>query len=392
MDTPPAAPLLLVVDDNPLNADPLCDLLASMGYRVAQALNGAKALEVVRERVPDLILLDIMMPGMNGFEVCRRLKSDPRSAKIPVVFVTALSDTGDKLEAIEAGGDDFLTKPFNNPILLARIRSLLRLKQANDNLEESYRKLQALERLKDDLMKMIVHDLKSPLAAVLATLEMAVDGDLGPLSPDQRRLFADAHHRGDDLLHLIDDLLELTQLEESHITLDLARIDVGDLLRDIAREWTVRFERSNAALEVDSAPGLWLCADEHLLRRVFSNLIGNALQHAGPAVQIRLVAAPAQTAGGAEGAGVHFTVADNGVGIPEAYQELIFRKFGFVNRAERTRFRSSGLGLTFCRLAIEAHGGQIWVQSREGEGSAFHLVFPPRPPQPSEAEAAPRPG
>lgn len=373
---PAEVPLLLVVDDEPINVELLCDLLEAMGYRVAGATGGKAALQAVRREPPDLILLDVMMPGMNGYEVCRLLKRDPRSSKIPVVFVTALSDTEDKLKAIEAGGDDFLTKPFNRPILLARIRSLLRLKAAGDELERSYRKLQELERLKDDLMKMIVHDLKSPLTAMLATLEMAVDGDLGPLSETQRRLLDDAQHRGSDVLQLMNDLLELAQLEESRLSLQPEEIHTGELLREVAADWSVRTDQEGATLEMGPVYECTLRADPQLLRRIFGNLIGNAFRHAGEGVEVRLSATPSPG-----GEGVRFSVCDNGVGIPPAYHELIFRKFGSVRLGERSNL--SGLGLTFCKLAVEAHGGRIWVQSREGEGTAFHFVLPFRPPQAS---------
>ncbi len=379
----PDAPLLLVVDDDPVNVELLCELLQAMEYRVEGALDGESALRKAREGRPDLILLDIMMPGMNGFEVCRQLRAMPETAKIPVVFVTALSDTDDKLRAIEVGGDDFLTKPFHRPVLLARIRSLLRLKVAGDELEQSYRRLKEMEQLRDDLMKMIVHDLKSPLAAVLGTLEMVTDGDLGEIPEDAHRLLSDAQQRGTDMLQLMDDLLELAQLEDSHVQLQLAPLRSDDLLRAVSEEWTVRTEQEGATLALAAVPTIPLLADEHLLRRVFANLIGNAVKHGGDGVRISLAA---RLAPGGET--MHFTVADDGHPIPPAYHELIFSKYGSVPSRPSPAARPSGLGLTFCKLAVEAHGGRIWVRNGPAGGNVFEFCIPLRPAEPLVARSA----
>ncbi|HEX2201830.1 MAG TPA: response regulator [Longimicrobium sp.] len=367
------APLLLVVDDDPVNVELLCDLLEALDYRTVGAHDGASALLAAREHLPDLVLLDIMMPGMNGYEVCRRLKADAATAGIPVVFVTALSDTEDKVQAIEAGGDDFLTKPFNRPLLVARIRSLLKLKAAGDALERSYRRLQELERLRDDLTRMVVHDVKSPLSALMATLEMAVDGDLGPLSPELARLLDDGRERAGDVLQMIDNLLELSRLEEARVELEPREVDVGALLAEAADDFALRAEQRGARVAAVPPPAALVArADEALLRRVLANLVGNALKHGGPGVGVTLAAEPG---GEAEG-GVRFTVADDGVGIDPAHHETIFRKWESLSRLEAPEEGSSGLGLTFCKLAVEAHGGRIWVQSRPGEGARFHFVVP----------------
>src|SRR5215204_3069142 len=212
---PPAdAPLILVADDVPANVELLFDQLHVLGFRAVAAYDGPAALRVCAERHPDLCILDVSMPAgdlgvddrSTGFEVCRRIKRDPRTARIPVIFVTALNDTTDRVKAIEAGGDDFLTKPHNRLVLGARVRSLLRLKAAMDALEQSYRKLRELEKVRDDLMKMIVHDLKTPLTSVLATLEMLSEGDFGAVSEGQKRALGDAEGQAEDLLALIEDL------------------------------------------------------------------------------------------------------------------------------------------------------------------------------------------
>src|SRR5665811_2289336 len=268
---PPAnAPIILVADDVPANVELLFDQLNTLGYRTIAAYDGPSAVAACFEHSPDLCILDVSMPAgdlgvddrSTGFEVCRRIKRDPRTARIPVIFVTALNDTTDRVKAIEAGGDDFLTKPHNRLLLGARVRSLLKLKAATDALEESLRKQKELEKVRDDLMKMIVHDLKSPLTSVIGAMEMLLDGDFGPLSTDQRSALGDAESRAEDLLALIEDLLEVARREND---------------------------------------------------------------------------------------GTLFTVADDGVGIPAEYHDIIFRKFEQVKTLHIPRVRSSGLGLAFCK-------------------------------------------
>jgi signal transduction histidine kinase len=316
-----------------------------------------------------------------GFEVCRRIKRDPRTSRIPVIFVTALNDATDRVKAIEAGGDDFLTKPHNRQILSARVRSLLRLKFATDALEESYRKLRELEKVRDDLMKMIVHDLKTPLTSVLASLEMALDGDFGVVGESMRRVLGDAEAKAEDLLALIEDLLEVARIEETALELDLEPLAPAALVAELVEEWRVRFEQQEAKVSTevsDECPVFR--ADKGLIKRVFSNLIQNAMTHTGSGVAIALSARPYPEAG--EGGGVLFTVSDNGPGIPPEYHEVIFRKFERVKNPQLPRARNSGLGLAFCKLVVEAHGGRIWVQSSEGRGSQFHISLPAEPVRP----------
>ena len=333
----------------------------------------------------DLCLLDVSMPSgelgvpdrQTGFEVCRRIKRDPRTSRIPVLFVTALNDTADRVKAIEAGGDDFLTKPHNRLVLGARVRSLLKLKGATDALEDSLRKLRELEKVRDDLMNMIVHDLKSPLTSVLATLEMVIDGDFGAVSETQKSALADAQDKSQELLALIDDLLQIARIEQDAITLVPGPIAPQEFFAELLHDWHMRLEAAGARATIEVAPDApSFVADRSLLRRVLSNLLQNALVHGSGPVTLRLSARR-------DPEGVLITVADDGPGIPPEYHELIFRKFETVKLQTAPRVRGSGLGLAFCKLAVDAHGGRIWVQSVEGQGSQFHILLPLEPVPPS---------
>jgi two-component system sensor histidine kinase/response regulator len=376
------APLILVADDVSANVELLFDQLHVLGFRAIAAADGPGALAACFEHRPDLCILDVSMPAgdlgvddrSTGFEVCRRIKRDPRTKSIPIIFVTALNDTTDRVKAIEAGGDDFLTKPHNRLVLGARVRSLLKLKAATDSLEDTLRKLREVEKMRDDLMKMIVHDLKTPLTAVLATTEMLIDGDFGPLNDRQRQMLADAEGKAEDLLALIGDLLEVSRIEEATMSLDLEPIAPAALLNEVVHEWAIRFQQEHATAAIDVADDAPVFeADKALLKRVLGNLVQNAVTHSASDIALTLSAR-------GEGEGILFTIADNGPGIPAEYHEVIFRKFERVKNPNIPRTRSSGLGLAFCKLVVDAHGGRIWVQSAgEGKGSAFHFTLPIKP-------------
>ena len=383
------APLVLVADDAEANVELLTDQLEGLGFRVVVARDAPAAVAAAIEHRPDLAILDVSMPAGDlgvadrdaGFEVCRRIKRDPRTARIPVVFVTALSDTSDRVKAIEAGADDFLNKPYHRLVLNARVQSLLKLKGATDALEESLKRLREVQRVRDDLMKMIVHDLKAPLTSILATLEMMRDGDFGPFSDTQGRALSDAEGKSEDLLGLIEDLLEVSRIEERTLALEPEQIAPAALLAEIVYDWGLRFQQEGASASVDAADDAPVfTADKGLIKRVLTNLVQNAVNHSPGPVTLLLAARR-------DPHGILFTVADNGPGIPADYQEIIFRKFEQVRAQHAPRVRSSGLGLTFCKLAVESHGGRIWVTSTEGEGSTFFVQLPLEPREPPRAMA-----
>jgi signal transduction histidine kinase len=208
---------------------------------------------------------------------------------------------------------------------------------------------------------------------------MVIDGDFGSVTEQQRRALADAEGKAEDLLALIEDLLEIARIEEGMIVLQPTPIAPAAFLTEVVHEWSLRFQQEGAKASVDVADDTPVFeADKALLKRVMSNLVQNALTHTPHAVTLSLLARK-------EGDGVLFTIADDGPGIPPEYHEVIFRKFEQVKAPTVPRVRSSGLGLAFCKLVADAHGGRIWVQSTEGRGSAFHLALPAHQPRSTSA-------
>ena len=363
--------LLLLIsarDDAPVRRE-----LESLGYRTHVVPNAAAACAFSSSLRPDVCVIVATDGSRNEddlFADCRTLKHDLRTTQTPLLLVIGDQDPMAVARAVDAGADDVVTVGQNAALIDARVRALLRLKSATDALDESGRRLRELEKMRDDLMQMIVHDLKTPLTSVLATLEILGDGDLGPVNEEQGRAVVDMRARGDELLLLIDDLLQVWRIESTSLPLKPEPIAPAVFLEELLREWEYRFRHESARVQMEVAPGTeTIHADRGLLRRVFGNLLQNAIVHSPAPVELKLSAR-------SDRRGVLFTVADNGTGIPREYHEVIFRTFHRLPRPNERRVRGSGLGLAFCRLAVEAHGGRIWVQSEEGQGSQFHVLLP----------------
>lgn len=369
---------VLIVDDLAANVRLLSGILKIAGFEVATASSGAQALEMLPETAPDVVLLDIMMPEMDGFEVCRRIRSTEATATLPVVLVTALQETEDKVRGIEAGADDFLTKPVEEVEVVARVRSLVQVKRGREELETAYRDLKSAQKLRENLAAMLVHDLRTPLTTMLASLDLLQSDGFGSLEALQLEMIAMCARSGQHLLSLVNELLDIGKLEAGQMQLQRAEVAIPTLIESAVAHVVGQARSSNTRVEIEVEPTLpLLSVDDDLMRRVLINLLGNAVKFTRMGSEVIIAAhRQAQEAGEA----IVFSVRDQGEGIAADDQERIFDKFAQVEthangQKVSKRHASTGMGLTFCKLAVEAHHGRIWVESEIGEGSTFFVAI-----------------
>jgi len=351
--------------------------LTRQGYTVSTAENGRQALEMMHESAFDLVLLDIMMPEMDGFEVLKRLKSDDRLEHIPVIMISAMSEIDSAVRCIELGAEDYLPKPFDPVLLRARTVACLERKRAHDRedrftkeLQESYRRSQELERMRDDLTNMIVHDLRTPLTSVITGLQtMEV---MGELDETQRELLNITLVGGQTLLGMVNDLLDISKMEDGSLQIETKEIAPGDLIDTAVRQVYSLASSKNLKLVTEIAPLIpSLVADNDKLLRTLVNLLSNAIKFTPTGGKVTVAACISE-----DGKSLQFSVRDTGEGIPPDAFGRIFEKFGQVETRTAGRKHSTGLGLTFCKLVAEAHGGSIWVESKMGDGSTFTFTIP----------------
>ncbi len=370
--------VVLVVDDDPVNFDVIEILLFKEEYELHYKNNGADAIATLAEIKPDIILLDVMMPYMDGIEVCQQIKNAKKWQHIPIIIISALSDKEDLARCLNAGADDFISKPINSLELLARVRSMLRIKSQYDHIQETI-------MLREEMMQTIVHDLRNPLVGIMLGCESlkAVD-----MSDRAKKRIDQIGKTTEQMRLLIDDILTIGRIEAKKLTLNLTKIDITEIAKSVIDD----FEQLTSSKKIQlvgrfATEPAYTSADTHLIRRVLNNLIDNAIKFSPQQSSIILSVECLPTNFDHQDPDhldakhqdpdhqdlIKIQVIDCGMGVSPAQQQVIFEKYEVGNIV--LGVSQIGLGLSFCKMAIEAHHGAISVTNNQPKGAIFTILL-----------------
>lgn len=349
--------------------------LKKEGYQVSAFDGPPAALEALKDpaRRPQLILSDWMMPVMDGVAFCKAVKSDPDLRSIFFVLLTAKTQGQDKVEGLDSGADDYLTKPVQMLELAAKVRAALRIKELQDQLAERNLELERLNALKDEFLGMAAHDLRNPLGVISLWTESLLSGALGEMTAEQTRAGEVILKHADAMLALINDLLDIAAIESGKVDLDFQTGPIEKIAAEVADSNRVLAEKKEIALTFAAANGLPpVRFDPRRIEEVLRNLVSNAIKFTPPRGTIRVEVRP-------ERGGVHVAVADTGCGIPPEEQRKLFQKFQRISTKPTAGERGTGLGLAIVKKLVELHGGAVGVESVVGKGSTFWFTIPAAP-------------
>ena len=349
---------LLVVDDNEMNRDMLSRRLTREGYTVTLAEDGNQALDLIKTHKFDLIVLDIMMPGLSGFEMLPIIRETHSLADLPIILATAKDGSEDVVEGLKLGANDYVTKPIDFPVLLARLRIHLKLRN--------------LAQLKDEFLRIASHDLKNPLSTILMSAHIVRDKvPPGTVMPEQiHNMLSFIVRRGDEMQHIIRDFLDFQAMEDGNLALELKMMNVNDMVRQIveanldyatSKEVTLTTQLDEKVPQIN--------ADESRLSQVAQNLVGNALKFSpkGSAAVVRTRI---------ENGSVFVEICDSGPGLTQDDLGLVFAKYSRLSNKPTGGESSSGLGLAICKQFIDLHGGKIGVANNPDHGATFWFSIP----------------
>jgi len=353
---------VLVADDMAISRLPLCAMVSALGHEVISVEGGAAAVEQVVHHAPDLLLLDLWMPDMDGFEVIGQVRSAVTHRWLPVIVISSLEGDEHFIEALRRGADDYLSRPINPALLEAKLRHYARVLGLQSER-------QRLDRMKDEFLATVSHELRTPLTSILGALGLLASGAAGALPKAALPLAEVAKRNGERLSHLIDDILDLTKLEGNKMVLQLRRCSLEALLGEAVAANQAYAERAGVRLQTDlatSTPEARLDPERFL--QIMANLLSNAIKHsaAGDVVMVKLLV---------KGAQLQVLVQDRGPGIDPQFRQKMFEKFSQADSSDRRAQGGTGLGLYITRILVERMGGRVWVDSVHGQGATFGVEF-----------------
>lgn len=386
---------VLIVDDNTRNIQIVANLLQETGCFLSFAQDGPTALKQINENRYDLILLDIMMPGMDGYEVCRNIKSNERSKDIPVIFLTAKNDAENIAKAFETGGVDYITKPFNTKELKARVKTHLQLQKTKNNLlveieerkktEEKLRnsqeRLKELNSTKDKFFSIIAHDLKEPFSNLIGFSELLIRNVDNYDVEKVKQFVYHINSSSQQGYRLLKNLLDWSRSQTGRIKWNPQMIALKEFVDTSLEIPKGRAIKKYIAIENQIHRDIKVYIDAHLIETVIRNLVSNAIKftHQGGKIQIQAIDCEKQQSDKEEGGMIEVAVSDNGVGIHPDDQKKLFRLDVSHSTTGTNNEIGTGLGLILCKEFVEKHNGKIRVESQEGKGATFRFTLPKQP-------------
>ncbi len=347
---------LLLVDDIPTNLKMLFNYLKSLGFKVRIANNGEKAIEQVERTPPDLILLDVMMPNLDGFEVCRRLKANAQTRDIPIIFMTAKTETVDKVKGFEVGAVDYVTKPIQQEEVLARINAHLTIRNLQKSLLQKNADLEAFAHS-------VAHDLKNPVNAIIGYTDLLIDDLATTIDSDSLASLKKIYQAGENITTIIDALLSLASINQQSVKMQT--VNMGDIIVQVQERLAKMIEDYQGQI---SQPEQWPTALGYApwIAEVWANYISNGLKYGGRPPRLELGATIQKNDS------IRFWVRDNGNGLTLEQQQQLFMPF---TRLDQAKIEGHGLGLSIVRRIVEKCGGQVGVDSEVGQGSTFYFTL-----------------
>jgi len=353
---------ILIVDDTPANIEVLSSALKTSGHKLAIANSGEKALQIVERLKPDLILLDVMMPGIDGFETCKRLKANSVTCDIPVIFITAKVEHADINNGFKVGAVDYVTKPFNNEEINSRVRTHL-------YLQESKRNLEYLNHQKDKFLGMVAHDLRNPLGAINGYMEFLTENHQSLSAPELEHIFKSIFNASDGMVNLLHDLLDTSALMSGHLSINTKLGSLTDLINARVKMAKIIADKKGINLIRNIIEIEDFEFDYNRISQVVDNLLSNAIKFSLPASNVEVAAR-------SESGLAIVEVIDQGPGLTENDMNLLFGEFQKLSAKPTAGESSIGLGLAISKNMIQAHKGKIFARNNPEKGATFYFEIP----------------